>query len=144
MQTVRAITDRDWECVFAIDKACFPDPWTQEMWQGELARTDLCALALETEQGIVGFALASVLFEDAELPKIAVLPAYRGQGLGRALLSALIEVAKARGAEKMFLEVRASNLPARKLYERHGFTTLRIRERYYPDGEDGIEMKKAL
>ncbi len=144
MQVIRALTRLDVETVFAIDEVCFPDPWTKEMWQGELARKDVKGLVLETERGIVGFAFTSVLFDEAELPKIAVLPAYRGKGLGQALLTALIEAAKNLGAEKIFLEVRASDVPARKLYERNGFIALRVRSRYYADGEDGIEMKKDL
>jgi ribosomal-protein-alanine N-acetyltransferase len=55
----------------------------------------------------------------------------------------LTEVKK-RNAERVFLEVRKSNLPAVSLYQKCGFTPTRVRERYYVDGEDALEMKKEL
>ena len=144
MQIIREMRDQDAQAVFAIDKACFSDPWTAEMWQGELARADIRALVLEEDGKILGFALASVLFEDAELPKIAVLPTRQKSGFGEKLLTALCKEVQRLGATKMFLEVRINNVPARKLYERNGFVILRTRYKYYPDGEDALEMKKDL
>ena len=144
MQIIRALQVTDLERIMQIDFACFPDPWTKDMWDSELSRMDAHGLVLEQDGQIVGFALATVLFEDAELPKIAVQPTCRGLGFGKMLLCALENGAKERGAERMFLEVRAGNIPARKLYERNGYVTLRIRSKYYPDGEDALEMQKRL
>lgn len=144
MQIIRELREKDVERLAFIDKACFPDPWTEEMWRGELARSDARFLVLEQSGTVIGFAVTTVLFEEAELPKIAVLPERRGRGLGKALLLALFAEAKMLGADKMFLEVRSGNVPARKLYESNGFTVLRTRTKYYPDGEDAVEMKKDL
>lgn len=144
MQIIRAMQDKDAEAVFAIDTACFPDPWTAEMWQGELSREDVRCLVLEEDGKTLGFALASVLFEDAELPKIAILPTRQKSGLGEKLLKALCKEVKRLGGTRMFLEVRVGNVPARKLYESNGFAILRTRYKYYPDGEDALEMKKDL
>lgn len=144
MQIIRELREKDVERLAFIDKACFPDPWTEEMWRGEFARADARFLVLEQGGTVIGFAVTTVLFEEAELPKIAVLPEKRGQGLGKALLLALFTEAKTLGADKMFLEVRSGNVPARKLYESNGFTVLRTRAKYYPDGEDAVEMKKDL
>ncbi|MBR2023354.1 MAG: ribosomal protein S18-alanine N-acetyltransferase [Clostridia bacterium] len=144
MQVIRALQDADVESVIQMDKTCFPDPWTKEMWKGELSRSDARGLVVEQDGQIVGFALTTVLFEDAELPKIAVQPTCRGLGLGKILLCALEKTAKDCGAERMFLEVRAGNIPARKLYEGNGYETLRVRKKYYPDGEDALEMQKRL
>lgn len=144
MQIIRAMQDKDVAEVFAIDAVSFPDPWTAEMWQGELSRDDVRALVLEEDGKTLGFALASVLFDEAELPKIAILPTRQHSGLGEKLLQTLFEEVKRLGATKMFLEVRVGNVPARKLYERNGFEVLRTRYKYYPDGEDALEMKKDL
>ena len=144
MQVIRALQDRDVERVMQLDKACFPDPWTRDMWRGELSRADAHGLVIEQDGQIVGFALTTVLFEDAELPKIAVQPTCRGLGFGKTLLCALEKTAKDCGAERMFLEVRAGNAPARNLYEGNGYEILRVRKKYYPDGEDALEMQKRL
>ena len=144
MQIIRALQDGDVENLLALDRACFVDPWTQEMWRGELARADARILVLERDGKIVGFAITTVLFEDAELPKIAVAPSERGLGFGKQLLVALEQTAKELGAERMFLEVRVGNTAARKLYERNGYEELRVRKRYYPDGEDALELQKRL
>ena len=93
---------------------------------------------------IVGYACGTSLFEDSELLRIAVLPEKRKGGLGTELLLALIAEAKEKGAEKMFLEVREGNTPALKLYEKHGFTPIRVRKNYYADGENGVEMVKEF
>lgn len=144
MQIIRALQDADVENLLALDRACFIDPWTQEMWKSELARADARILVLERDGKIVGFAVTTVLFEDAELPKIAVAPSERGAGLGKSLLIALEQTAKELGAERMFLEVRVGNTAARNLYERNGYETLRVRKKYYPDGEDALELQKRL
>lgn len=144
MQVIRLATEKDLAVLLQMDKAIFPDAWTEEMWKSELARTDATCLLLEMDEKAVGFAVVTVLFEDAELPKIALLPKQRGLGLGKMLLDALEMQAKTHGATAMFLEVRVGNSAARKLYETNGYEKLRVRLRYYPDGEDALEMKKTL
>lgn len=144
MQVIRPLLQSDIPTVLEMDKACFSDPWTDEMWRGELAREDVRCLVIEDKEKLVGFIVGSVLFEDAELPKIAVLPQAQNCGLGTKLLDALCQQLKALGATRMFLEVRVSNLPARQLYKRNGFEILRTRQCYYPDGEDALELKKDL
>ncbi|MBE7085344.1 MAG: ribosomal-protein-alanine N-acetyltransferase [Clostridiales bacterium] len=127
-----------------IERACFPDYWGQETWRASFARPDFFGFVLEELGEIVGYACGTSLFEDSELLRIAVLSEKRKGGLGTELLLALIAEAKEKGAEKMFLEVREGNTPALKLYEKHGFTPIRVRKNYYADGENGVEMVKEF
>ena len=95
------------------------------------------------ENGIVtGFAVYSVLFEDAELYDIAVAPAHRQKGIGAKLLNAVMRDVFERGAETLRLEVRQSNLSARRLYEKHGFVYDKaVRKNYYQNPtEDALLM----
>ena len=88
--------------------------------------------------------MGSVLFEDAEIYKVAILPQHRGKGLGSMAVNAFVDKVKERGGERIFLEVRPSNTAALRLYQNRGFEKNRLRKRYYADGEDCLEMKKEL
>ena len=144
MKEIREWTELDLSKLVLCERACFSDPWTAEMIKTEFSRTDFYGLLIEEDGKILGFIYGTVLFEDGELMKIAILPEYRGQGLGFTLTENFLQGAKLRGAERVFLEVRASNLPALQLYQKHGFEKTRLRKRYYSDGEDALEMKKTL
>ncbi len=142
--TVRAWTEGDLPEIENIEAEAFKDPWCASMWKGTFKRTDFTGVVIEEDGAVVGFAGATVLFEDSELLRIAVLKCKRGKGYGGRLLDILLQNAKARGAEKMFLEVRVSNAPARSLYESRGFGVTGIRKKYYADGEDAVAMMRTL
>jgi ribosomal-protein-alanine acetyltransferase len=120
--------------------------WTQQQWQDIFDSETPARLAWIAEdrngpdqgQGI-GFLVARSGAPDWELENIAVLPAFRRQGVGRTLLSALLAEARAQQAERILLEVRASNQPAIRLYSSRGFELLARRGGYYrnPD-EDAL------
>ncbi len=94
---------------------------------------------------VVGFAVGTVVLEDAELESIAVEEAWRRSGLGSALSQAVSEWACAQGAAQMRLEVRAANIAARGLYRRLGFEECGQRRGYYADPvDDAVLMVKEL
>ena len=141
---IREWTEKDLPKIMAVERACFSDPWTTEMLKGEFAKTGFCGVLVEADGEIVGYACATAVFEDADLPKIAVLKEYRGKGLGGKLIDGLFERAAALGVTRIFLEVRVSNENALALYYNRGFEKTRIRKRYYANGEDALEMVKSL
>lgn len=144
MPTIREWTEKDLLLVAAIERNCFIDPWTVEMLRAEMQKQDSYGLILEEDGKALGYACGNALFEDGEVEKVAVLAESRGKGYGKALVLGLFEIAKQRGAERIFLEVRASNAPALGLYQSVGFEKTRLRKRYYENGEDALEMKKEL
>ncbi|MBX9885264.1 MAG: GNAT family N-acetyltransferase [Novosphingobium sp.] len=79
---------------------------------------------------VAGFALTRAMFDEEELLLFAVLPQYRGRGLGAALLTEVIAQARRRNIRRLFLEMRRNN-PAGKLYTGFGFRTIGIRPGYY-------------
>jgi ribosomal-protein-alanine N-acetyltransferase len=79
---------------------------------------------------VAGFALTRSIFDEEELLLFAVLPQYRGKGLGAALLTEVIARAQQRGIRRLFLEMRRNN-PAGKLYTGYGFRTVGVRPGYY-------------
>ena len=94
---------------------------------------------------ILGFAIAHVVGDEAEVLDIAVMPSQRGLGIGAALLDTLMGRCEAGGAETIFLEVRESNAPARALYASRHFALAGRRKRYYQlPTEDGLILRADL
>lgn len=144
MITIRDWTEKDFPKLMALERACFEDAWTTEMMKNEHVRNGFCGALAEADGEVVGYVCGYTLFEDGELLKIAVSQDCRGRGIGGLLLDSFTEKAMSQGAEQIFLEVRTSNEPALGLYKSRGFEKTRIRKRYYPDGEDALEMKREL
>ena len=122
-----------------------PTAWSPETFWGELAapgRTYLVALEGEEVLGYGGLALAGA---DADVQTIGVARAAQGRGLGRRLLRALLDAARAGGATHVLLEVRADNEPAQALYRSEGFEQIARRARYYePGGVDALVLRARL
>lgn len=93
---------------------------------------------------VVGHAILSLVFEIAELQRIAVAEPLRRSGIGRALLDAVVASATEAGAERLLLEVREHNGPALAFYRRAGFVEIDRRERYYRDGSTAIVLQLPL
>ncbi len=94
-----------------------------------------------------GFALFSVVLDEATVLNIAVHPDLRRQGLGRHLLQVAMGCMREAGAQRCLLEVRESNSSARRLYENTGFQADGVRRNYYPDGpgrEDAVLLSRRL
>lgn len=112
-----------------------------------LAAGHAATVMLENE-AVRAYAVCMSLPGESELLNITVAPDARRGGLGRQLLAHVCAEAQARGAQRMFLEVRVSNAPARALYARNGFAEVGLRRAYYAaaDGarEDAILMAREL
>jgi ribosomal-protein-alanine N-acetyltransferase len=122
----------------AIHAASFPP---DEQWDAAAIATQLGqpgVFALLHRSG--GMVLARVAADEAEILTIAVLPAMRQQGLGRALLLAAHARAAEAGARTVYLEVSPANTMAQAMYRRLGYTEIALRRRYYPDGSDAVVL----
>lgn len=129
----------DIEQVAAIDLEVFgATAWPVETFWSELARDDRYYVV--ADGGYAGLWLSP---PDADVQTIAVAPSAQGHGLGGQLLQHLMDHARAQGCRRLHLEVKAGN-PAIHLYEKFGFTTVRVRQRYYPDFTDAVVMEVAL
>ena len=139
----RSWTMNDLDAIAELERECFPDPWTRRMLADSFLSSSFHGVVLE-EGGLVGYGGVRIAADEAEIELIAVREMYRRCGRGRQILEDLFEIAKERGAKRIFLEVRVSNASAQLLYLKCGFTGLYCRTRYYPDGEDAIVMMKVL
>lgn len=127
-----------------IEKQCFSAAWDDASLSSAFSLPHFCALAALDGEELFGYICGTVLFEDGEIFRVAVLPNKRKSGVGAALTAAFCEEAAKRGAEQVFLEVRVQNAPALALYQKCGFETNRLRKNYYENGDDGLEMIKKL
>jgi ribosomal-protein-alanine N-acetyltransferase len=136
----------DVEAVVAIETEAFTSPWSAETFTNLLDRPGLELLVLEDErEGVIGYAVLWCVLDQGELANVAVTPRLRGRGLGTRLLDRVLEVARARGVEMVFLEVRPSNERAVDLYRRFGFTDVGRRKAYYEHPkEDALIMSARL
>jgi ribosomal-protein-alanine N-acetyltransferase len=143
---IRALRVGDVEAVVEIEREAFTTPWQAETFIGLLERdgVELIVMA-DAQDAIVGYAVLWCILDQGELANIAITPARRGGGLGFRLLAHVLEVARGRGVETVFLEVRASNQAALDLYAHFGFEEVGRRRGYYDHPrEDALVMKAAL
>ncbi len=133
------------DAVLAIEEASFTNPWTRDMYLGELAHRDVsfCYLALNTDRLVVGFCSLWRVVDELHINNLAVAPPYRRAGVATSLLMHLMGEGARLGAVRATLEVRRSNDPARRLYERFGFTVKGIRRAYYTKPvEDALVLSR--
>lgn len=128
--------------VHAIERASFTTPWPDDAYRSELLTNRLASyLTARLGDSVVGFAGLWLMVDEAHITTFAVHPAWRRRGIGERLLVAALDVAIDRGAREATLEVRLSNVAARRLYEKYGFRPVGLRPRYYTDdGEDALIM----
>lgn len=142
-----AVLDRDLDAIAEIARASFPHPWTRAMFAQELSTQPLSrSYVFRTAEGIVaGFCTCWLIIDELHINAIAVSPECRQQGIARQLLAHVLDDARAQGARRVVLEVRASNSAALRLYDTFGFATESIRKGYYPDPpEDALVLSRAL
>jgi ribosomal-protein-alanine N-acetyltransferase len=166
--TVSPMTPDDLDEIMPLERRCFADPWTRRMYLSDLTTNEMATYLVfrygdagtrgrgegqAVENGLTVPPLLRVaaspilayggfwlLMDEAHIATIASHPDWRGCGLGQWLMLALLDAATTRGAARSTLEVRAGNLPARRLYEKLGYEVTGVRKNYYRDGEDGLIM----
>ena len=128
---IRRLESRDVERVLAIQSDA-PElaQWTRQDYQNVANGINQGWIA-ESAGRVVGFLVARKLDDEIEVLNIATALEVRREGAGDALLKTALEWGRFAGARRAFLEVRASNLPARTFYEKQGFSPVGRRPKYY-------------
>jgi ribosomal-protein-alanine N-acetyltransferase len=138
----RAELARDLDGILAVDAATFERPWTRAMYEWEWTHSDVARFYVaRSADAVVAYCAGWVIFDELHVNNLAVDPAWRRRGVASALLAHVLEAAAAEGAFRATLEVRQSNEPARRLYERFGFTFAGVRTAYYREPvEDALVL----
>ncbi len=123
-----------------IDRQCFPQPYSESMLSHDIQYGDnLTLLTAVIEQEIVGYIEIMIVADECEIQRVAVLPEYRRRYVASMLMDATLHLSESLGIKSHYLEVRAGNEPAIKLYEHFGFQKNGVRKKYYGD-EDAVLM----
>lgn len=140
--SIREMKEEDIDAVLHIDKTCFSMPWTREIYEQEVTENQFAHyFVIEERQKIIGYIGIWIVLDDAQVTNIAILPDYRGYGIGENLFGYAVQFMIQQGAIRLSLEVRTSNIIAQKLYKKFGLRKGGVRKNYYPDnGEDAYVM----
>ena len=137
----RPMRPADLDAVLAIERTIYAHPWTPGNFRDSLQAGYSCWI-MECGGYLVGYGVVMLGVKEAHLLNISVAQPWQRGGLGRQLLQYLIRVARGWDAERMYLEVRPSNVAARALYAAAGFRELAVRREYYP--ADGLGREDAI
>lgn len=153
---LRAAVETDVDAVARIESIAFSDPWSRSAFASLLGQrhvlflvADACAGATSRDAAgargdLAGYVIAWLAADEAEIANVAVAPTLRGRGVGARLLDAALSEVALRGAAAVYLEVRESNEPARRLYASRGFEEVGRRRNYYRrPQEDALVLRRA-
>ena len=139
---IRRMTLEDVPFVHEIDSLSFSLPWPERSFRFELTENPVSrSWVAESGGRIAAMLVLWLIVDEAHIATIATHPDFRRQGIGEQLMIAALLSARAEGATRAFLEVRAGNADALALYKKYGFIVVGVRPRYYKDNnEDAILM----
>lgn len=152
---VRLFKPSDLDQVTAINLSCLPENYHQAFYHVMHYRFPKTFLVATASKKIIGYIMCRMergfsemqrlkLIKKGHIVSLAVLPKYRGRGVGKALVSKAIKGMKDYDAKESYLEVRVSNQLAINLYKKLEFQTASRKGRYYKDGEDAYIMTKKI
>lgn len=138
---------RDLDRICEIENASFSDPWSASAFRAAIDDPLIRFISAFADNSAdpAGYAIMRVLLDEAEILSIAVSDEYRRRGIGREMMTFLLDGACADGVSNVYLEVRESNTAARELYGSLGFAPIGKRRKYYTKPtEDAIVMCAVL
>lgn len=133
MIEIRRMRPEDAEAAARLEAVCFSHPWSAKAFAQCAADENVCYLMAWEGDKLVGNCGVRNIAGDGEITNVAVDPACRRQKVGTELMNKLLEAGCSMGIEAFTLEVRASNLPAIRLYESFGFVLEGTRRNFYED-----------
>jgi ribosomal-protein-alanine N-acetyltransferase len=140
---IRPATLRDLSALADLHARAFARAWDELAMKGLFNGPGVFALVAE-EGDVSGFIMVRIAADETEILSIAVGPDTRRRGLASRLLEQACQRATGMGGMRIFLEVAATNLPARNLYGKYGFREVGLRKAYYEDGDDALVLAAPL
>ena len=143
MMDIRLMNEADVPQVAQVEKLCFSDPWSEKSVASELQNQLALWLVAADGETVAGYVGSQTVIGETDMMNVAVHPDYRRQRIAEQLILHLIQQLRDQGSHSLTLEVRASNQPARSLYEKLGFAQVGRRPNYYRNPrEDALILRK--
>lgn len=140
---IRFMKEGDLPAVAALEQVCFSMPWSEKALQESFESGHAIFLVAEEQDRVVGYMGLYTMMEEADVTNVAVDPACRRKGIGRALLYHMMDIARKRGVRVIHLEVRVSNEAAKALYEQVGFQYIGQRRNFYDKPKEDACLMQA-
>jgi len=139
---IHKMNAEDIDEILEIEQESFSSPWTKWIFESELSKGERSHFLVAKSGGVIlGYIGFWMVFDEAHIVNIAVRSDLRQMGIGTLLLASALVLAERMDAKKATLEVRVSNVPAQRLYQKFGFEMISIRKKFYTDtGEDAYVM----
>ncbi|MDR1922394.1 MAG: ribosomal protein S18-alanine N-acetyltransferase [Candidatus Adiutrix sp.] len=134
------LTVLDLAAILELERSAYAQPWTDQNFLGEFQRPFTVAIGAKSGETLAAQCFFWLIASEAHLLNLTVALPFRRMGLARRLIAAMASLGRNARAEKIFLEVRPSNVAAVSLYKSAGFTAEGLRPGYYEDGEDALLM----
>ncbi len=132
------------DIIHRLDSEYEYDRYSRQMIEDSISSSSYINLVAYNDQEAIGYVSVSNVVDEGEVVKIVVAKSYRRNGVGKALILDILSRLKDKNVKSVFLEVRASNTPAKMLYEKTGFQKINQRQKYYGDGEDADIYRLSL
>ncbi|MFT5445842.1 MAG: ribosomal-protein-alanine N-acetyltransferase [Gammaproteobacteria bacterium] len=133
----RPMREEDLRRVLNIERAAYGFPWSEGIFR-DCLQVGYCCWVVERDDDVAAYGIMQVAVSEAHVLNLCVDPLAHGQGVGRAMLRCLLQVARDHGGDSAYLEARPTNEHALALYRSEGFRTVGTRRAYYPS-EQGRE-----
>ena len=127
---IRPMCEADLDEMMAIENEVYPFPWSRGNYADSLRAGHLCQVCRLNTQ-LIGYFVIMLVLDEAHLLTIAIAARHQNKGWGASLLTQSMRMAAARGATRLWLEVRPSNEKALRLYRHLGFKDVGLRKNYY-------------
>lgn len=143
--TIRKANSMDIADLVFIEEECFSTPWSRKSFAESFSHSPWHFFVAVDNKRVVGYGGVYLILDEGQISNIATLPAFRGKGIGKAILNEIIDTCRNQGCERITLELRESNKIARALYEACGFVEVGKRPNFYSSpSETAILMDKKL
>lgn len=142
---IKRLSEENSAAVAEIEKLCFSTPWSEATISSEIKSGFSDFFGAFSEEKLAGYIGGRTIAGETEIFSVAVSPEFRRKGIAKALIEKFIETVRKKETQVIFLEVRASNLPAIALYEKNGFVFCGLRKNYYTNPtENALLMRLAF
>lgn len=143
---LRPLAPEDLDAIMEIERRAYRFPWTAGIFR-DCLRVGYCCWCYERNNRIEGYGVMSVAAGESHILNLTVRPESQRQGIGAKLMRHFLQLARRHNADIVMLEVRPSNTPAVRLYEKMGFNEVGVRRNYYPADqgrEDALLLALSL